>query len=223
MKHLKVFENFSAESQINEAKETPLAGGFINANIDDSNSDQGFTPKNGVIYFQTNTTTPDKNMGSPGNLDISVTNGKTSTSLEFSNNNFIDEDRVISWKFRDFAAMKGGTQAGMKDSVLAKNPAEAKAKAYEILLHATYLTPTPGEPKVVGDFLRSFFEIRKMYPEYLTKNDLLKGFMQGILDQYYKPNFGRWANYDDFQGKEKAYTEEIGKVLREVGAIKSAN
>jgi hypothetical protein len=84
------------------------------------------------------------------------------------------------------------------------------------------MTPTAGDPKAVGNMLRSFFEIRKMYPEYLTKNDLLKGFMQGIIDQYPKPNWGRWANYDEFSDKIGDWNKEVSKVLQEVGVIKPA-
>ena len=219
MRHIKIFEDFN--SKLNEAKETPLPGGFINANFVDD--DSSLAPKNGVIYFQTTTTTPSKNLGSPGNLEITVTDGKTSKGLEFSNNNFVDTDRVISWKFRDFAKMRGGQENG-KDSVLAKNPAEASSKAYEILLNSTYLTPTPGDPKVLGNILRAFFEIRKMYPDYMTKNDLFKGFLNGIINQYPKPNFGMFTSVDEFSDKIKGgkYLGEISAVLREVGVIKDA-
>ena len=227
MKYIKIFEDFSSAGQINEAvKETPLPGGFIQRNLDDTNAGEGLGYKNGVIYFDTNTTTPSKNMGTPGTLTVSTTDGKSMKQLEFADNNFRDQDRIISWQYTDHAKLSASRGSdGNKQSILAKNSGEASNKAYEILLNSTYMTATPGDPKVLGNMLRSFFEIRKMYPEYMTKNDLFKGFLNGIINQYPNPNFGMFTNMDDFSDniKSKKYLGEIGTVLREVGVIKDAS
>ena len=223
MKHIKIFEDFSANTQLNEAKETTLPGGFINANTDDSNAEgEGFSPKPGIVYFQTNTTTPSKGLGSPGTLTISNQNGnKYENQLSFFGNDFRDEDRIIEWETTDFNKL----QEGPRRTILAKNPQEAKAKAYEILLHATFLTPASGDPKAVGNLLRGFFEIRKMYPEYMTKNDLLKGFLSGIIEQFPKPNFEKWKNYDQFSRNinDGTYVREVSAVLKEYSVIKPAS
>lgn len=222
MKHIKIFEDFNSE--LNEAvKETTLPGGFIQRNLDDSNAEEGLSYKNGVIYFDTNTTTPSKNTGTPGTLTVTTTDGKAMKKLEFADNNFRNEDKVINWQYTDHAKLSASQGAdGIKNSILAKNAGEAALKAYEILLNATYMTTTPGDPKVLGNMLRSFFEIRKMYPEYMTKNDLFKGFLTGIIDQYPNPKFGMFTNMDQFSEdiKSRKYLGEIGTVLREVGVIK---
>ena len=58
----------------------------------------------------------------------------------------------------------------------------------------------------------------------MTKNDLFKGFLNGIIDQYPKPNFGMFTSVDEFSDKIKGgkYLGEISAVLREVGVIKDA-
>ena len=226
MKHIRIFEDFSANTQLNEANETTLPGGFINVNTDDSNSEEGFSPKPDIVYFQTNTTTPSNNLGTPGTLTSSNQNGnKYSNELAFFDNNFRDTDRTIRWNHSDFSKLQAGqAQSADSKTILAKNPQEAKSKAYEILLHATFLTPVSGDPKAVGNLLRGFFEIRKMYPEYMTKNDLLKGFLSGIIEQFPKPNFGEFTGYDQFSKniKDDVYVREVSAVLKEYGVIKPA-
>lgn len=226
MKHLKIFEDFS-NHEINEGKETPLPGGFVNLNTDDTNAEEGTTHKKGVIYFSTNTTTPDKNLGTPNTLDVSVQEGDRSTTLTFASDSFRDEDRTINMTSRDYKklAASPGSSTLDKPSVLAKNPAEATAKAYEILANATYLTKSPADPKVVGDMIRAFFEIRKLYPAYMSKNALFKGFLQGIINGFSNPNFGEFARSEDwsYNIKDGKYKEEIRKALTDAGVIKASS
>jgi hypothetical protein len=225
MKHIKIFEDFSgATLNEEEVKEVTLPGGFINRNTTDTNANQGSADKPNVIYFDTNTSTPSKGFGEPGTLTVHTNDGtKGSKQLEFADNNFVDKDRTINYRYTDFAKMRSSSTMPEAD-VLAKNPADAKAKAYEILAHSTYVSPTPGDPKVLGNMLRSFFEIRKMYPEYVTKNDLFKGFLSGIIEGYPNGNFGKFAEIDDWQVniKNRKFMTEVGAVLREVGVIKDA-
>lgn len=224
MKHIKIFEDFNSTLNEEEVKEITLPGGFINRNTTDANVNQGSVDKPNVIYFDTNTTTPSKGTGMPGTLTVHSSDGtKGAKQLEFADNNFVDEDRTISYRYTDYAKMRSSNTMP-EPNILAKNPAEAKAKAYEILAHSTYVTPTPGDPKALGNMLRSFFEIRKMYPEYMTKNALLKGFLEGIIDQYPNGNFGQFATLDNWSEnvKNKKFMTEVGNVLREIGVIKPA-
>lgn len=223
MKYIKIFEDFTAEPQINEAKETPLPGGFININFDGSSEDENAPTKDKVVYFKTNTSAPEKNLGSPNTLDVTSKIGQTSTSLSFASDNFVDEDRHISMKISDYKKIAAGNPSS-QPQIFAKNPAEATAKAYEILAAATYLTETPGEPKVLGDMIRAFFEIRKLYPAYISKNALFKGFLQGIINGFSNPNFGEYSKYDNWVEKirDKKYNEEIRKALTDAGVLKPA-
>jgi hypothetical protein len=223
MKYIKIFEDFSTGTSLNEEamKEVTLPGGFINRNTTDTNANQGSPDKPGVIYFDTNTTTPSKDTGSPGTLTVHSSDGsKGRKQLEFADNNFVDKDRIISYRYTDYAKIQSGGDMA-EPTILAKNPAEAKAKAYEILGWGTFATPTPGDPKVLGNLLRSYFEIRKMYPEYMTKNSLLKEFLAGIIDGYPKGDFGKLAEIENFSVniKNRKFMTEVGTVLREIGVI----
>jgi hypothetical protein len=226
MKYIKIFEDFSTGTSLNEEamKEVTLPGGFINRNTTDTNANEGSPDKPGVIYFDTNTTTPSKATGSPGTLTVHSDDGtKGRKQLEFADNNFVDSDRIISYHYKDYAKMQSGGNEP-DPTILAKNPGEAKAKAYEILGWGTFVTPTSGDPKVLGNMLRSYFEIRKMYPEYVTKNSLFKGFLDGIIEGYPNGDFGRLNQVESFSVnvKNKKFMTEVGAVLREVGVIKDA-
>jgi hypothetical protein len=226
MKHIKIFEDFSTGAALNEeaVKEVTLPGGFINRNITDTNGNEGLDLKKDIIYWDTNTSTPSKGFGTPGTLTISTNDGvKGSKTLEFADNNYVDKDRIISYRYVDYAKMQSSSTMP-EPTILAKNPAEAKAKAYEILGWGTFMTPTPGDPKVLGNVLRSYFEIRKMYPEYMTKNSLLKEFLAGIIAGYPNGDFGKLAEVENFSVniKNKKYMQEVGTVLREVGVITDA-
>lgn len=223
MKHIKIYENFSSGDEINEAKETTLPGGFVNVNFA-GEEDDGFTYKQNVLYFQTNTSDPSKNLGTPNTLDLSVKKTSMSQTLSFPSDLFVEEDKNINMTTTDYKKLSNPGYNEVKPEVMAKNPAEATAKAYEILAAATYLTPTPADPKAVGNLVRSFFEIRKLYPAYMSKNSLFKGFLQGLMDGFTNPNFGIYARFDDWSGniKDKKYNEEIRKALTDAGVLKSS-
>jgi len=222
MKYIKIFEDFSSAGQINEAvKETQLPGGFVNINFTEEND--AFSYKQNVLYFQTNTTDPSK--GTPNSLELTVTKPGMGQRLNFPSDLFVEEDRNINMTVTDYKKLSQPGSNTIKPSVIAKNPAEATAKAYEILAAATYLTSTPSDPKVVGNMIRSFFEIKKMYPEYLTKNALFKGFIQGLTDGFTEPNFGVYGGYDEWSKniKSGAYKTEILKALKDVGVLRSSS
>jgi hypothetical protein len=223
MKHIKIYENFSAESELNETKETALPGGFVNVNFAGDGEDN-FSYKQNVLYFETNTSDPSKNIGSPNTLDVKINKPAMSQTLSFPSDLFVDEDRNINWTTREWKKLSQPGNNRTEPSVMAKNPTEATAKAYEILAAATYLTPTPADPKAVGNLIRAFFEIRKLYPAYMTKNALFKGFLQGLIDGFSTPNFGRYAEYDDWSRnvKDEKYNDEIRKALTDAGVLRSS-
>lgn len=224
MRHIKIFEQFFSSNKLNEAKEIPLPGGFINVHTDNSNENDGWVVKKDIVYFETNTTKrldqSGRDMGTPNNLDIRSRSGETTTVLAFPSDAFVEQDKNINMLVTNYKDLKAGKQP--IKNVLAKNPSEATTKAYEILAAATYLTKSPADPKVVGDMIRSFFEIRKLYPSYMTGNALLKGFMQGLLNGYNNPNFGEYGKSEDwtYNIKEGKYKEEIRKALIDQGVIK---
>jgi len=225
MKYIKIFEDFSSAGQINEAvKETQLPGGFVNINFAGEEGD-GFTYKQNVLYFETNTSDPSKGTGTPNSLDLTVTKPGMRQTLSFPSDLFVDDDRNINMTATDYKKLSQPGNNTIEPSVIAKNPAEATSKAYEILAAATYLTSTPSDPKVVGNMIRSFFEIRKLYPEYLTKNALFKGFIQGLTDGFNKPNFGVYGRSDEWSRniENGAYKTEILKALKDVGVLRSSS
>ena len=217
MKYIKIFEDFG--KNLNEAlKETTLPGGFIHRNVGVFPDDiEQLENKKNNIYWDTDTSSD----GSPGALTIVSSDGKVEKKLSFAHNGMGTEDRTIGFLENDFDNIRS-TGKVSKPTVLAKTPEEAYVNAFTILGYGTRVTPTPGDPKVLGDMLRSFFEIRKMYPDYLNKNPLLKQFMQGIISQYNKPNWGFLTGMSEFKQNIDSdnYKDEIVKVLSEYGVIK---
>lgn len=219
MKHIKIYEDFSFNSKINEAKEITLPGGFINSNTDDNNS-EGVSLKKGVTFFLTNTSTPNKNLGVPHLLEITTSNDSNRVTLSFNSDTFQEGEKTINLRNFSFKDLQPGISSSERPDVLAKNPSEASSKAFEILAYiSTTLTKNPGDPKTMGDLVRSFFEIKKLYPEYMTKNSLFRGFIEGITKGFTKPNFGRFNGSDNFRQKEQNTSTEVRSALRDVGVL----
>lgn len=222
MRHIKIYEDFLFNSKINEAKEIPFPGGFVNSHTDDNNSD-GTSFKSEVTYFVTNTTTPDKGLGVAHLLEIRTTTGSNNITLSFNSDTFREEEKTINLRNFSFKDLQPGVSSSEKPNVLAKNPSEASSKAFEILAYISQtLTKKPGDPKTMGDIVRCFFEIKKLYPEYMTKNSLFKGFLGGITTGWNKPNFGRLTGSDSFKQKEQNTITEVRKALQDAGVISSS-
>jgi hypothetical protein len=114
-----------------------------------------------------------------------------------------------------------------KPQVWAKDPAEATAKAYEILARMSHqLTPMPGDPQTMGNLIRSLFQIRKMYPAYSSKNTLFTAFLKGLESSYQKPDFGvykgnqEWLGMKDDYSVNATYVPVLRKALMDAGVIK---
>lgn len=218
MKHIKIFEDFRA--QLNEAKETPLADGFINFHRENSEDPAaGPDPKERTAYFKTNGEDPD--------ISVEYSISGESRELDFRGvKNWSDpNDMSIAYRKLSFKDIEPGKN-DLPTTVWAKNPAEATAKAYEILAKMShYLTPAPGDAKVMGNLIRSLFEIRKMYPEYSSKNTLFTAFLKGLESSYAKPDFGIYKNvkgnyaWRTTEDGMPAYKKEIALALKDAGVL----
>lgn len=220
MKYIKIYEDFSANSEINEnAKEIPLADGIINLHVDDANPLGVSSTELGVTYFRTNTAAEsDENF--PYNLEIYYTKGSIASTISFdSNNRFSTQDSSINLVSINYKDIQPGFN-NIDPFVLAKSPEEAGAKAFEILAEISRrCTKTPGDPKFMGNIVRSFLQVRKLYPDYAQRNSLFNGFIQGIAKIGNKSTFGRLSGADGFRQKESETVVEVKRALKEFGAI----
>ena len=220
MKHIKLYEHFN---EINEA-EKQLPGGYVNQHIA-TTKDESKPQEKGKTYFLTNLTNPSDAYGSPGTLEVDKHDGRVYQTLFFPSSDF--EPQQIEIGTSDFTDMpKDFEQAALQGpkkvkSVLAKTPAEAKAKALDILLAANLLANGSYESKEIGNLIKAFFEIQKMYPEYMTKNPLFGGFIQGLSTAWMNPKFSADLGINDYNGDFKSILgQEIKKALTEIGVIK---
>jgi hypothetical protein len=230
MRYIKIFEEFFSGNKLNESKEVPLPGGFINLHTDDSNSSESSSSslEPGVLYFITNLTDPSKHMGTPLTLDITRHENKGSVTLTFPSENWAEDQKNINLSGSNYDKL---IKSGKNDepAILAKTPEEATSKAYEILGYLSNVAGSFGDPKTIGNLIRAFFEIRKLYPAYATKNLFLKGFLQGIINGKDKPD---WGIYKEVPGYgvttgdwtyshgQKLYGPEIKKALEDAGVAK---
>jgi hypothetical protein len=215
MKHIKIFEDFRA--QVNEGKETALAPGFVN---DHMPADGGMYAEHTAktTYFVTHDEEPEIRVvyNPPGwSRDLVFQGVKNWADPSMMNINY--EQALI----KDLTS----NNHQREPQVWAKDPAEATSKAYEILAKMSHqLTPMPGDPQTMGNLIKSLFQIRKMYPEYSSKNTLFTAFINGLasLKPMSVPNFGIYNKAQDqgfrFANNMPAYQEEIFKALKSSGA-----
>lgn len=210
MKHIKLYEQFGV---INEA-EKQLSGGYVNSHTA-TDKDQSPELVKGKTFFMTNLTNPSDNYGIPGQLEILKNDGRSLMKLFFPASTF-DPQEITSGS----TEMKPGAEA--RTTVLAKNPAEAKEKALDILLAANLVANGSYESKEIGNLVKAFFEIQKMYPEYMRKNPLFGGFIQGLSTAWINPKFSSNLGINDYAGGfKKMLSEEIKKALTEAGVLKA--
>ena len=220
MKYIKVFENFSV---LNEEEKT-LPGGYINDHTAKKGDDPGSYDSNpGKVYFCTNSTNPSDNWGSPHSLQL-ITRRKEApmiVSLEFPSDIFHDKDRHVSFTTDDLRRVGPQGRSRETKEILAQ-PNEVRKNAYNILLYANELASGDMANEAgIGNLVKAFFEIKKMYPEYMTKNSLYKDFLQGILDGYNNPMLsGDLARVEDASQWMKMLREQTTKALKEIGVVR---
>lgn len=235
MKYIKIFEDFNAP--LNEsAKEDTLADGFYSYHIN-KGSDIGGPPPNDPkkTYLVTHGDTE----GYGHDIEIEYKPAGYDKKVKFwtkdlTPGEFDDGKARIDFQTLDIKQMTqdaekyGGGTADIPTKVWAKGPEQATTKAYEILVSMShYLTPKSGDPKTMGNIIRSLFGLRKLYPEYAAKNIMFKAFLDGLEQSYKKPDFGMYkgsGNYplnttEDFQGVYTHYIPEFRAALTDAGVI----
>jgi hypothetical protein len=187
--------------------------GNIDQNVDYS-SGRILRSVNGKTYFQTNSTNPSDNYGSPGVLDVTRNDGRKVFKLSFPSSNYdLQEVTTSSTEMGDTNNTK---------QVLAKNAAEAKANAFNILVAANQIANGDFEAPV-GNLVKAFFEIRKMYPEYMRMNPLFSSFLQGLSTGWINPQLtGDIARIQGAPELKKRLGDETKKALQEIGVIKAS-
>jgi hypothetical protein len=210
MKHIKIFEQFIS---INEAEKV-LPGGYINFHTASKSDPGSLEFLKGKTYFQTNSTNPSDNYGSPGVLDVTRNDGRKVFKLSFPSSNYdLQEVTTSSTEMGDTNNTK---------QVLAKNAAEAKANAFNILVAANQIANGDFEAPV-GNLVKAFFEIRKMYPEYMRMNPLFSSFLQGLSTGWINPQLtGDIARIQGAPELKKRLGDETKKALQEIGVIKTS-
>ena len=209
MKHIKLYEQFGV---MNEA-EKQLSGGYVNSHTA-TTKDQSPEIVKGKTFFLTNLTNPSEGYGVPGQLEVVKNDGRSMLQLLFPSSSYDPQEIVSSDK-----ELKMGAQA--KKMVLAKTAQEAKANALNILLAANLIANGSYEAKGVANLVKAFFEIQKMYPEYMTKNPMFGAFIQGLTTAWVNPKIGPELGINDYTGEfKKMLGEEVKKALVDVGVIK---
>lgn len=237
MKYIKIFEDFNAP--LNEsAKEDTLADGFYSYHIN-KGSEVGGPPPNDPkkTYFVTHGDTSDEGYGyeievqyKPPGYDKEMRFwGKDLSPGEFDDGKARIDFRTVDFKQMTQDAEKyGGGSSETPKSTWAKGPAEATAKAYEILAKMSQsLTSQPGDPKTLGNLIRSLFGLRKLYPEYAAKNIMFKAFLEGLEKSWQKPDFGvykgasnsPWTKMRDDETVRDHYFPEFKKAFMDAGVI----
>jgi len=216
MKHIKIFEDFRA--QVNEGKETALAPGFVNDHMN-AGAEAYLERKEKTTYFVTH----------EDRSDIMVTYNPPGQKRDMTFNGVANYQNPSDMNINyEKAAIKDLTSGNYQrePQVWAKDPAEATSKAYEILARMSHqLTPMPGDPQTMGNLIRSLFQIRKMYPEYSSKNTLFTAFLKGLESSYKKPDFGiykgntEWRGMKDDSSIYSTYVPEFRKALTDAGVI----
>ena len=216
MKHIKIFEDFRA--QVNEGKETALAPGFVNDHMN-AGAETYLETKEKTTYFVT--------YDERGDIEIKYNPPGQRRDLTFQGVANYSEPNMMNIHFEK-ALIKDITSGShqREPQVWAKDPAEATSKAYEILARMSHwLTPMPGDPQTMGNLIRSLFQIRKMYPEYSSKNTLFTAFLKGLESSYKKPDFGMYKGNTEWRGMRDdssiyaTYVPELRKALMDAGVI----
>jgi len=214
MKHIKIFEDFRA--QVNEGKETALAPGFVNDHMP-AGAETYLERKEKTTYFVT--------YDERGDIEIVYNPPGWRRDLTFQGVANYSEPSMMNIHFEK-ALMKDiiSNNHRPEPQVWAKDPAEATSKAYEILARMSHqLTPMPGDPQTMGNLIRSLFQIRKMYPEYSSKNTLFTAFLKGLESSYKKPDFGMYKGNTEWRGMRDdssiyaTYVPELRKALMDAG------
>jgi hypothetical protein len=215
MKHIKIFEQFVS---INEAEKV-LPGGYINDHISKKDEER-ISKQEGKTYFETNSTNPSDENGSPGVLKVTKKLGPKTLTLGFLSSNY-DKPEITSKSFKVNPNAKSAEElVEQTSSVLAKNAAEAKANAFNILVSANQIANGDFEAPV-GNLVKAFFEIRKMYPEYMRMNPLFSSFLQGLSTEWMNPQLtGDMGRIDGARELKKRLGDETKKALQEIGVIK---
>jgi len=216
MKLIKIFEDFRA--QVNEGKETALAPGFVNDHMP-AGAETYLERKEKTTYFVT--------YDERGDIEIVYNPPGWRRDLTFQGVANYSEPSMMNIHFEK-ALMKDiiSNNHRPEPQVWAKDPAEATSKAYEILARMSHqLTPMPGDPQTMGNLIRSLFQIRKMYPEYSSKNTLFTAFLKGLESSYKKPDFGMYKGNTEWRGMRDdssiyaTYVPELRKALMDAGVI----
>jgi hypothetical protein len=216
MKHIKIFEQFIS---INEA-EKMLPGGYINDHTA-KKDEQEIKQQKGKTYFETNSTNPSDKYGSPGVLKVKKNLGQKTSTLEFPSDNFDKQEITLRTSIANPNAKSAEELLDQTTSVLAKNAAEAKANAFNILLVANQIANGDYDAPGVGNLVKAFFEIRKMYPEYMRMNPLFSSFIQGLSTAWIKPQLtGSIGQVEQAEKWKKMLGDETKKALLEIGIIK---
>jgi hypothetical protein len=225
MKYIKIFEDFN--TPLNENKTATLADGFYSLHISKDSEIAG--PENNdnqKTYFVTR---EDTEFGHKISIEYNPP-GYSKIVRFFPEDQAASESddgkAKIVFELSDFKKIfaSGPGKFELPTEFWGKGPAEATAKAYEILAKISHhLTSMPGNPKTMGNLVRSLFEFRKMYPEYASKNIMFKAFLKGLesLKQMGEPDFGIYNRVQD-QGfrtmnNMSEYQEEIYKALASSG------
>jgi hypothetical protein len=229
MKYIKIFEDFN--NPLNENKTATLADGFYSLHIS-KDSEVGGPEHNDKLktYFVTQEDTEfghniSIEYNPPGYMKIVRFFPEDQAAGEFD-----DGKAKIVLEVSDFKEImqRGGGKFEVPTSVWAKGPAEATAKAYEILARISHhLTYIPGGSKQMGNLVRSLFEFRKLYPAYASKNIMFKAFLDGIEKSYKKPDFGMykggsnypWNKMKDDDSVYATYVPEFRQALMDAGVI----
>ena len=216
MKHIKIFEDFRA--QVNEGKETALAPGFVNDHMN-AGAETYLETKEKTTYFVT--------YDERGDIEIKYNPPGWRRDLTFQGVANYSEPSMMNIHFEKALMNDIVSNNNQREpQVWAKDPAEATSKAYEILARMSHwLTPMPGDPQTMGNLIRSLFQIRKMYPEYSSKNTLFTAFLKGLESSYKKPDFGMYKGSTEWRGMRddssiySTYVPELRKALMDAGVI----
>ena len=238
MKYIKIFEDFNAP--LNEsAKEDTLADGFYSFHIS-KGSEVGGPPPNDPkkTFFVTHADTSDEGYGHGIEVEYHPP-GKPARmkfwEKDLSPGEFDDGKARIDFRVMDLKQMTqdiekyGNNQSfDNEPAVWAKGPEQATTKAYEILARMSHqLTSQPGEPKTLGNLIRSLFGLRKLYPEFAAKNIMFKAFLEGLEKSWQKPDFGMyknatsspWNKMRDDDTVRDNYLPEFRKAFADAGVI----
>lgn len=213
MKHIQIYEQFNV---LNEGEKKELSGGYINSNLvgkdTDEEKDQHYSGQKNEVVFHTDV------RNGEGDLKIRKWLGPYALHLNFAQAGA--EPQIINFK-KSEPRKEAGIFEDTPGTILAKTPAEAQSKALDILLYANLLANDSFESKKIGNLVKAFVEIQKMYPEFMRLNPLFGGFFKGLTTCWINPKYSSELRIDDYAGGfKKMLTEEIKKALVEKGVVK---